>query len=204
MKGKNKMDWKEVAGKVAKAAPMLGSLLGPAGTAAGGIISLIGSAFGLTEEETTPDKINRIIEQDPQALLKFKELEMKHKEKLEELLLEREKIKIEEEKIRLQDVASARSRETTIVQATGKKDYNLYILAWLFISGFFATIIVMTVLSFTDRIPESMPDYMIFLLGNLFGALSAGTGAIIQYFFGSSKSSGDKTTMMANMEWKKK
>ena len=198
------MDWKEVAGKVAKAAPMLGSLLGPAGTAAGGIISLIGSAFGLTEEETTPDKINQIIEQDPQALLKFKELEMKHKEKLEELLLEREKIKIEEERIRLQDVASARSREIAIVQATGKKDYNLYILAWLFISGFFATIIVMTVLSFTDRIPESMPDYMIFLLGNLFGALSAGTGAIIQYFFGSSKSSGDKTTMMANMEWKKK
>ena len=195
------MDWKDVAGKIAKAAPVLGTLLAPvtggASIAAGGIISMVGSLFGLTPEETTPDRINQLIEQDPEVLVKFKEFEMKHKERLEELLIEKEKVKIEEQKIYLQDTQSARQRQVDSEKVTGKKDTNLYALAWVYIGGYFITMISMTVLAFTNTVPLSMPDYMIFLLGNLFGTLTTGVIAIIQYFFGSSKGSADKTVTMA-------
>jgi len=194
--------WSDVAEKIAKAAPIVGTLLAPvtggASVAAGGIISLVGSLFGLTPEETTPDRISQIIEQDPQALLKFKEFEMKHKERLEELLIEKEKVKIEEEKIYLQDKQSARQRQVESERVTGKKDINLYALAWVYIIGYFITMIVMTSLAFTNNAPQSMPNYMIFLLGNLFGTLTAGVMAIVQYFFGSSKGSGEKTAVIVD------
>lgn len=191
------MDWKEVAGKVAQAAPMIGSLLGPGGTAIGGLISMISSTFGLTPAETTPDRINQLITQDPEALLKFKELEMKHKEELQKLLLEKDKLTVEETKIHLQDVQSARQRQVESEKVTGQKDTNLYALAWVYIGGYFVTTITMTILAFTSTIPITMPGYMIFLLGNLFGTLTTGTIAIVQYFFGSSKGSADKTATMS-------
>jgi len=193
------MDWKEVAGKITKVAPVLGSILGgPAGAAAGGVISLIGSLFGLSEAETTPDMISQIITQDPQSLLKFKELEMTHKIKLEELLIEREKVKIEEDQMYLQDIQDARRRQVDVEKATGKKDVNLYVLAWTYIGGYFVTTIMMTFLAFTNNVPIAMPNYMVFLLGNLFGTLTAGVMAIVQYFFGSSRGSGEKTAIMVD------
>ena len=195
------MDWKDVASKIFKVAPVLGTLLAPvtcgASVAAGGIISMIGSLFGLTPEETTPDKINQLIEQDPQVLLKFKEFEMKHKERLEELIIEKEKVKIEEQKNYLQDTQSARQRQVESEKVTGKKDVNLYALAWLFITGYFLTTIIITTLAFTNNVPIQMPNYIIFLLGNLFGTLTTGVIGIIQYFYGSSKGSADKTITMA-------
>jgi len=193
------MDWKEVAGKITKVAPVLGSILGgPAGAAAGGVISLVGSLFGLSEAETTPDMISQIITQDPQSLLKFKELEMTHKVKLEELLIEREKVKIEEDQMYLQDIQDARRRQVDVEKATGKKDVNLYVLAWTYIGGYFVTTIMMTFLAFTNNVPIAMPNYMVFLLGNLFGTLTAGVMAIVQYFFGSSRGSGEKTAIMVD------
>ena len=187
------MDWKDIAGDIAKVAPMVGTLLAPvtggASVAVGGLISMIGSAFGLSKEEVTPDKISAIIQQDPQALLKFKELEMNNHIELEKLLLQKDQMY-------LADVQSARQRQIESERVTGKKDNNLYALAWTYIGGYFITMITITALAFSESVPIDMPGYMVFLLGNLFGTLTTGTVAIIQYFFGSSKGSSEKTNTM--------
>ena len=183
------MDWETVASKITKVAPLLGAALAPvtggASVAVGGIISMVGSLFGLSPEETTPDRINQIIEQDPQAMIKFKELEFRHKETLEGIVLEKERL-------HYQDIASARQREISIVQATGKKDVNLYWLAWTVITGFF----FMTGLLMFVNIKESQAVLL------LFGSLAAGFGMVLQYFFGSSASSAQKTQLMATQNIK--
>uniref|UniRef100_A0A6M3JWB8 Holin n=1 Tax=viral metagenome TaxID=1070528 RepID=A0A6M3JWB8_9ZZZZ len=186
------MDWKEVGLQfVKKGLPLLGGLIGgPAGSlGAQAAISLVSSALGKGEAEITPETIIQTISANPESLVELRKLEMNHSERLQELLLE-------ERKLELQDVASARSREVEIVKATGSKDTNLYVLAYAFVGGFFISIIVMMALVLTNKLPEAMPQYVVFLLGSLFGTLTAGVSAIIQYFFGSSKGSADKTKML--------
>ena len=91
-----------------------------------------------------------------------------------------------------QDGQSAKQQETETTKATGKKDYNLYVTAWCVLAGFF---ILTGVLMFYP-LPEgsSQAVYM------LFGALAGGFGTVLQYFFGSSKGSSDKTQMLAELE----
>jgi len=187
------MDWKGLGEQLfKKGLPLLGGLLGgPAGAlGAKAAVSLVSSALGLKEEDATPDKILERIEADPQALIDLKKAEMAHKERLQALLLE-------EKELELKDIADARARERAIVEATGKKDVNLYVLAYLFVSGFFITTIAMSWLLILGKIPEDIPQGATMLLGMLFGTLTAGVGAIMQYFFGSSKSSKEKTELLA-------
>ena len=98
------MTWKDIGKKVAEAAPLLGNVLaGPVGGAAG---SLIATIFGT---EPDPDAVMKKIEQDPQAYLKLKELELNHAAELERLALQAETA-------RLADVQSARSREIEVYE----------------------------------------------------------------------------------------
>ena len=76
------------------------------------------------------------------------------------------------------------------------KEINISIIAYLVIGGFFTLLGIMI---FTP-LPEGSSD-AIFLL---FGALASGFGAVVNYFFGSSKSSNDKTKLMSNGSQTKK
>ena len=193
------MDWKAFGSKIANVAPMLGTLFGgPLGGMAGGLIKMLAGEVGLKPEEATPDNFMKAIEADPNAVLKFKEFELNNKVELQKILLEKDRLDMQKEQNRLTDVQDARGREKTIVQTTGKKDLNLYVLAYLFIGGFFLTIIVMMGLMLTNSFPAVVPQFVVFLLGNLFGTLSAGVGAVMQYFYGSSKGSADKTATMVD------
>ncbi len=89
------------------------------------------------------------------------------------------------------DIQGARSREVEIVKATGKKDTNLYVLAWIMVSGFFA---LLATIMFVPIPPDQ--NGVVFML---FGSLSSAFGAVIGYFFGSSKSSSDKSEQLANL-----
>ena len=191
------MDWKALGGKVADVAPMLGTLFGgPLGGVAGGLVKMLAGEVGLKPEEATPDNFMKVLEADPTAILKFKEFELNNKVELQKILLEKDRLDMQKEQNRLADIQDARGREKAIVQATGKKDMNLYILAYAYTGGFFLTIIVMLVLMLAGKFPTDVPQFVVFLLGNLFGTLSAGVGAVMQYFFGSSKGSADKTATM--------
>jgi len=184
------MDWKEVGAKIAKAAPILGSILGgPLGGGIGGVVALLASAFGLNPEEVTPEKINECLIRDPQAINKIQEIETQNRPELQRIALELEKAY-------LQDRADARARQVAVTKATGQRETNLYVIAWTFVAGFFASIIIMMWLVLNGKMPADMPQYVTFLLGSLFGTLTAGVTAIIQYFFGSSKGSAEKTKLL--------
>jgi len=170
------MKWDDIKGVIGSAAPLVGSLLG--GPVGGTVGQLVAHALGV---EDTPEAIVEEIKQNPEALLKLKQFEYTHSEKLQELSLQ-------EAGLYLKDRQNSREREQAIVKATGHVDYNLYLLAWLIVGGFFA----LTALLAFHSLPEDSSG-VIFML---FGTLAGSFGAVIQYFFGSSKSSSEKTKLL--------
>ena len=181
------MSWKDVGNFIKKGAPLLGSVVaGPGGSAIGGLVA---SLFG--NETDDPAQILSRIQADPEALNKLKELELKHRERLEELSLEAARIQLEESKAYLADTQSARQREAAIVQATGKKDVNLYVLAWVVVGGFFIlTGLMMIIPELESRSNNAMVNIM-------FGGMVSGFATVLGYFFGSSKGSTDKTRILS-------
>lgn len=172
---------KDTLAKITSAAPMIGALLGPGGAAAGMVIKMAAAALGV---EPTPEAIEAQIASNPDALLKFKELEATHK-------IEWEKLLIEKERIRLQDVQSARQRQTESERATGKRDMNLYALAWLGVLGYLSLIIYLIAVGLPKMTPE-----LALMVGNLIGIVGAKYSGIFDYFFGSSQGSAHKTAIM--------
>lgn len=186
------MDWKDVGKAVGKFAPMLGTALG--GPVVGGLVSVIAGALGVEGPDPQPEQIMKAIAADPEAALKLKTVQENNRVEIERLSLQRDQAY-------LGDRQDARARQVAVEKVTGKKDINLYVLSYLFILGYFTTTIVVVWAVMAGRMPESFPPAAMFLMGNLIGTLSAGVGAIMQYFFGSSKSSADKTKLMT---WKSK
>jgi len=168
--------WDGVKNIIGKTAPLLANAIIPG---SGGVASgLISNMLGV---ENDPIKIQDRLLANPDNLLKLKELETKHEERLIELSTENNKVFI-------QDVQNARTREIEITKSTGKKDYNLYVLAWSVIIGFF----VLCWLLMKYPLPEGSNE-VVFML---FGGLNAGFATVLSYFFGSSKSSSDKTKLL--------
>ncbi|WP_224798167.1 3TM-type holin [Idiomarina abyssalis] len=82
------MNWSDIKGVVGKAAPLLGSLLGPAGASAGGLIA---SALGVDEN---PEAVMQAIQQDPQAAVKLQQIEREHERELRRMKIEAETAQI--------------------------------------------------------------------------------------------------------------
>lgn len=79
------MDWKDIGGLVANAAPMLGGLLfGPAGAAGGKILA---SALGTKDD---PEEIAKAIQADPEVMVKIRQIEADNARELTRLTLETE------------------------------------------------------------------------------------------------------------------
>lgn len=83
------MEWKDVAGTVAKAAPLLGTLIG--GPAAPAIGALIASVLGT---ESTPSAVSRALATNPDAAVKLAQIESDQKVKLQELATDQAKAEI--------------------------------------------------------------------------------------------------------------
>lgn len=167
--------WDDIKGYVSKAAPLIGLIAGgPAGSTVG---TMIASALGV---ENTPDAVEAALKNDPDALVKLKELELTHKTKFEEMALE-------ETKARLQDTQNARGAEIERMKA-GSSNKFMYYLAAIVVIGFFG---VVTTLFFVD-VPTASENVLYMLVGTL----AAEFGSIMRYFFGSSKGSSDKTAML--------
>ena len=126
---------KKLAGKGLK-------LLGGAIPGGGIVMDMVSSAL---DTDPTPEAVAKAIDENPDAALKLTEIQTRHKEVLEGIALERARLEIEGERDRLADVQSARNMNIAGMQATGKRDINLYVLAWTVIVGFFA---LMTLLIF--------------------------------------------------------
>ncbi len=181
------IQWDGIVNSIKKVAPMLGSLVGgPAGGAvgaiAGGVISMVASALGV---EPTQEAIADQLANNPDALIKLKELEMNNRVALEQLVLQQRQAEFA-------DTASARNRQTEHEKATGKSDVNLYFLAWTIIIGFFGLTLSLLYFSFSGK-PITDQTGVLFML---LGTLSTAFGMVVGYFFGSSKGSSDKTALL--------
>lgn len=171
------MKWKDIKGMlIGKGLPLLGGVMG------GSVGEKIGTGIaGVLGCDSTPEAIETAL-QDPEKVLQLKKYEMDHKVELEQ-------IELEETRIHLADVQSARDREIETTKATGKRDINLYVLAWTIVIGFFG---LMGILIF-KVIPTANSSMLNLVVGALLGSFTT----VIGYFFGSSKSSSDKTELMA-------
>jgi len=166
------MDWTDVGKKLLSFAPSIGGvLLGPGGAAGGMAVKALACAFGLTEKETTPEKINSLINSDPEFALKAKIAD-------NDLLVKMREMDIKELETRLGDLNSARGREVAITKATGEKDVNLYMLAWLGVIGYLGLIIYII----HWGLPEMSPAVAL-MVGNLIGIVGAKYSGIYDYFF---------------------
>lgn len=169
------MDFKDVLAKITDIAPQIGSFFGAPGIVAGTAVKILGKTFGLGED-AKPEEIIKALG-DPEAQIK--------------LLVAQQTYELEVLKENFKDTQNARIREIEHERITGKTDYNLYILAWVIVIGFF----VLTGILLKIPVPEDQ-NGVIFML---FGALVAGFGQVLQFFFGSSKGSQDKSEQMAQM-----
>jgi hypothetical protein len=187
--------FQKIAGAVGSFAPGIAAVLAATGVGAPiagaiGAIGILAKQFGLPDTATHDDVLMAVQTADPETKLKIIAAENSFQ------LAKRDQ-DIKELQTILSDKQDARKRQTDSEKATGKRDTNLYVLAYLYTLGFFFSIIGMVLLIGLGKFPENPPQAAVFLIGNLFGALTAGSGAVMQYFFGSSKGSADKTDILA-------
>ncbi|WP_127343086.1 hypothetical protein [Ancylomarina longa] len=156
------------------------------GGVGGPILNMVADVLGINS--TDSNDLEKAIQNNPDAIVKLKELEMKHREKLQRLSLEIARVDFERDQAYLSDKVSARSREVEITKATGHRDVNLYILAWTVVAAFF----ILTGILIYKPLSQDASGY----INQLFGAMATGFGLVLSYFFGSSRSSAVKQDML--------
>lgn len=164
--------------------PLLANAL--TGGAAGTVLNLLTGTLGLKNNDS--DAVEKALQNNPEALVKLKELETTHKEELQKLALEMARVDMQHDQAYLSDKASARNRELEITKSTGKRDINLYVLAWTVVLAFF----VLTAVLIYNPLEGTAVGY----INQLFGAMATGFGLVLSYFFGSSRGSAHKQALM--------
>lgn len=101
------MEWSDLGRSIASMAPLLGGALGGPGGAALG--SLISNAFGGSADD--PDGLVKLIQADPNAAIKLKELEFNNKVQLEKLVIESESNRLAHETSSIQAVNATMQQE---------------------------------------------------------------------------------------------
>jgi len=178
--------WDNIKELIGTSAPVIGTLLGgPAGGAVGGLISKV---LGV---DNTPEAIELALMNNPDALLKIKELEtskelailqaeLEHKRIDVGSVIDNRKLDNEKDQMFLSDKQSARSRQTDSEKATGKVDVALYVIAGVIVVAFFVSILALIFIT----LDKQSGTYELLLM--LFGALTTKFGTVVDYFFGAS------------------
>lgn len=162
------MGWKEI---VASVAPVLGTALGgPFGGMAAKFLS--GKLTG--DENTPPDVLEEMVTNaNPDLLFKIKELDADFKVEMERLGLKKEQLVVE-------DRQDARK-----LFSVDKRPQ--IILSGVFIIGYFVLVYALITGKFVIDPSQTA------LVATLIGVLTAGVANIMQFWFGSSSGSKDKT-----------
>ena len=178
--------WDNIKNIIGASAPVIGTLIGgPAGTAVG---TLISKTLGV---DNTPEAIELALMNNPDALVKIKELEtskelailqaeLEHKRIDVDSVINNRKLDNEKDQMFLADKQSARSRQTDSEKATGHPNIALYVLACSIVIAFFASILALIFIT----LDKQSGTYELLLM--LFGALTTKFGTVVDYFFGSS------------------
>lgn len=173
--------WKEIGAKITQYAPALGAALAPA---TGGVSAIIGTGIGILGkvfglgDAPTPDALKSAIAQDPQAALKLALADR-------EFQLAEYKAETDRLQVLLNDVKSARERETAVKDNVNRNLAYAVVVAFILMVG---------LVLFGQAKVESV------LAGTLVGYLSAKAEQVLAYYFGSSKGSAEKTNLLARAE----
>ncbi|GEM_PF-2133369 len=166
------MNWSDLGKQVADFAPLLGTALGgPLGT---GIGSIVASTFGTGNE---PEQIAQAIVADPDSALKLKQIELTHKAELENIALETTKSE-------LADKQNAR------------QTHNQSKMPAILSIGLTLLIVLIIYLLFFQPIPEGAKEVLYMLLG----VAVKEWGGAMQYWFGTTRSSSEKTKMLTSIK----
>lgn len=169
------MEWKDLAGVVGKAAPMLGTLIGgPAGAAVGGLIA---SALGT---QATPDAIESAIASNPDALIKLRQIEADRSVRFQELITEQAKVEIQTEAA---DRDSARRMQTS----------QLSLMPAILTCGVALGFIITMGALFFFPIPTENRDTIVYMCGQLAAAFAA----CLAFWVGTTRQSENKTHLLA-------
>lgn len=175
------MNWTEIGKTVASVAPVLGAVLGgPVGAVAGAAGALLGSYLGV---EPDPASVARALN-DPQTLLRIRELESRQQDRLLEWQTAQLKAEVD-------NMQSAREREIELARAGHAASWGTSIVATIVTLGFF----VMLGFILSGHKSE-LGDAGIMLLGTLATAF----GAVINYYLGSSSGSTAKSFQIAELK----
>lgn len=174
-------DWKDIGKTVAKVAPVLGSVLGgPVGMIAGAAGALLGNFLGV---EATPDAVEQALSANPEALLRLKEMEFQHQETL--IAWQRDQVNAD-----LENLKSAREREVSLSQAGDRVGaWATHVVSTIVTVGFFITLYVVL----GGKVSTENQAALLLL-----GTMSAGFGAVVQYYLGSSLGSKVKTDALTS------
>lgn len=124
------MDWKDIAGVVGKAAPLVGTLIGgPAGAAIGGLVA---AALGTAN---TPDAISAAIATDPSAALKLAQFQSDNFVKLQAMVYAHADKQLEADVAQVQAVNATMQAEVK-ARAFSWRDW------WGYVSGVCFAVVV--------------------------------------------------------------
>jgi len=171
-----KIDWKKTLGTVA---PALATALG--GPLAGVAVQMATQALGMGEGATQADLEKAVLGATPETLIKLKEVDNNFE-------LEMERAGIDLERVHAGDRGSAREMawRTTLGPQIA--------LAILFTTGFI--LVLYTLFSGEEAINSKMMQPAMYVLG----ILSAGMIQIMNFFFGSSSGSMQKSDMLSKIK----
>jgi len=176
-----------IAGAVASAAPLLGSLLGgPVGAGVTAAAALVAHALGTPPGDAAAAAA--ALASDPDAALKLARVESAERLQLARLAAAQEEHRLASEthelEIAAQDRDSARRREEAV------RDSTTRVLAYAIVGGFLA--MCGAVLLGWAKVDSVM-------VGTLVGYLSAKAEQVASYYFGSSASSRAKDSAIADL-----
>ena len=164
------MNWSDIKQAVGKVAPIAGTLLGgPAGAAVGGLIS---SALGVDND---PQSVAAVLG-NPDALLKLKELESNERQHLLQMQL----ATLQAELADVQNARASHSNSNSIMPSVVTAALTLICGGLLYSLLFVA-------------IPADNRELLIQSFGTVLGFW----GAALAYWVGTTRSSADKTRMIA-------
>jgi len=154
------MDWKNLGTQIAKiGAPLLGGALGGPGGAAIG--TMMASMFGVENDSAA---IYQAVQSDPQAAVKLRELELRHKERLEELQMESARIDTEERLGTIREINQT-------MRAESKSEHWLQ-YSWRPVNGFAfaaAILLIYFALPLAGKTPPDVPQWIWIGWGTILG-----------------------------------
>lgn len=157
-------------------------------------LSLIGNAVLAKGKDYIEQKTGIKIEPDmsQENILKLRQYEMEHEEELLKLQIENNKLDFDSYKLEVEDRSSARDRDTRANESANASWIAKNITGFLAVAVLGLSFVLFYMVIYTS-IPADKKDIVIYILGVLSGAVTQ----ILSYFYGSSKSSANKDSTLA-------